>query len=617
VEELEATAPFIDQRYPDDVALTIRAALTDAELFVSYNMPAKALGPLLSALPKASKDLRLNQRLAALHTRAGRFAEAAVCSRALESVYHDAGYPEEATRYGELAAKYEERTSAKVTEPETLVAAEFPARMEVSAPTLSASAGPAVAKPAAGAAGLFFHAPAASPLERSTPETADFEVQAAPAADKEIDISEEWEGELSEQSAASIPEEAAVEASAVAPAAPAQAASAKAQAQAIEETIEEIRFYLKHSMVEQARTALAKLERLKPSAAMLKAMRAEIETASAQATAATEGVEEISVEEVDAAPAKVEAPRAKSKAGALKEFVADLESSVGEGFLPKTTAREIPAREPAMAESATASATPAGVLGDFVSDLEASLGDNFLPQAPVPEAEFAPEPTPQPVAKKAGKGVAASAQSSRAASPTAAVSTAAAAAAPAPALQSAAASPTFTYQPTKMRPLAPEATAPAPMAEASAGVDLADMFGELKHELEEDTATAEEDPETHYNLGVAFREMGLLDEAIGELQKVCQAVDRGHKFPQLMQTYTWLAQCFLDKGVPEAAIRWYERGLKLAGIDEETRTALHYELAGAYESAGNKPEALSHFMEVYGSNIDYRDVAERMKALKS
>jgi tetratricopeptide (TPR) repeat protein len=143
------------------------------------------------------------------------------------------------------------------------------------------------------------------------------------------------------------------------------------------------------------------------------------------------------------------------------------------------------------------------------------------------------------------------------------------------------------------------------------------MFGELKHELEEDTANAEEDPETHYNLGVAFREMGLLDEAIGELQKVCQAVDRGHTFPQLMQTYTWLAQCFLDKGVPEAAIRWYERGLKLAGIDEETRTALHYELAGAYESAGNKPEALSHFMEVYGSNIDYRDVAERMKALKS
>src|SRR5438034_7277050 len=67
----------------------------------------------------------------------------------------------------------------------------------------------------------------------------------------------------------------------------------------------------------------------------------------------------------------------------------------------------------------------------------------------------------------------------------------------------------------------------------------------------------------------------------------------------------------------EAAIRWYERAFKLPGIDEETRIALNYELASAYENAGNKPAALSHFMEVYGSNIDYRDVAERIKALKS
>ena len=112
VDELEATAPFIDQRYADDVALFVRAALTDAELFISYNMPAKALGPLLSALPQAPRDLRVNQRLAALHTRASRFTEAAVCCRTFESVYHDAGFPDEATRYGELAAKYEERGSA-------------------------------------------------------------------------------------------------------------------------------------------------------------------------------------------------------------------------------------------------------------------------------------------------------------------------------------------------------------------------------------------------------------------------------------------------------------------------------------------------------------------------
>jgi len=143
------------------------------------------------------------------------------------------------------------------------------------------------------------------------------------------------------------------------------------------------------------------------------------------------------------------------------------------------------------------------------------------------------------------------------------------------------------------------------------------MFGDLKSELESDVNGAEEDPETHYNLGVAFREMGLLDEAIGEFQKVCQAVENGHSFNQTMQTYTWLAQCFLDKGVPEAAVRWYEKALKLPSIDQETRTALHYELASSFETAGNRPAALSNFLEVYGANIDYRDVAERIKALRT
>jgi tetratricopeptide (TPR) repeat protein len=163
------------------------------------------------------------------------------------------------------------------------------------------------------------------------------------------------------------------------------------------------------------------------------------------------------------------------------------------------------------------------------------------------------------------------------------------------------------------------ATAPVVPAkiESAPAVDLADMFGELKQELEEGGTSADEDPETHYNLGVAFREMGLLDEAIGEFQKVCQASERGHAFSQLMQAYTWLAQCFLDKGVPEAAVRWYERALKLPNLDAETRTALHYELGSSLENAGNRPAALSNFLEVYGNNIDYRDVAERIKALRT
>src|SRR5579863_6570183 len=47
IDDLEATAPSIHQHYSDEVALAVRSALTDAELFISYNMPAKALGPLV------------------------------------------------------------------------------------------------------------------------------------------------------------------------------------------------------------------------------------------------------------------------------------------------------------------------------------------------------------------------------------------------------------------------------------------------------------------------------------------------------------------------------------------------------------------------------------------
>jgi len=604
VEELEATAPFIDQRYADDIALTVRAALTDAELFVSYNMPAKALGPLLSALPKAPRDLRLNQRLAALHTRAGRFHEAAVCCRNLEQLYHDAGHPDEATRYKELADKYEERTSNKAVEAtptKTTSAApiESTAIEQATQATFDPAADYADAAdpaPAAGpsVSGLFFHKAAASTI----PESSEFEVHTEPpAAASEIDISAEWEGEVSDRPAvASVARESAE--------------GAQLQDEAVTETVEEVRFYLAHSMAEQARVVFAKLEKLRPGAAQLASIWQEIEAADANANSRqADPVEEISVEDTDEVPAAEGTgipSLAQSGPVVDREFVSDLhpalDATAGKELLPRMPTRTmIPAPEPARAEYAQTKpvAEPAGVLGGFVSDLEASLGDGFLPPAPPPQGtESQPRTGSQSVVATSGH--------------------AGGAAAPAPAMEAAAvaASPTFTYQPTKKRTLAPEVSPATPKLDA-ASVDLADMFGELKQELEDDAANTQEDPETHYNLGVAFREMGLLDEAIGELQKVCQAVDRGHDFPQLMQTYTWLAQCFLDKGVPEAAIRWYERALKLPGIDEETRTALNYELASSYEAAGNKPVALNHFMEVYGSNIDYRDVAERIKALKS
>ena len=59
---------------------------------------------------------------------------------------------------------------------------------------------------------------------------------------------------------------------------------------------------------------------------------------------------------------------------------------------------------------------------------------------------------------------------------------------------------------------------PAAGKAAVAGGFLDDVFAEFKQEVGESAAS--EDLETHYNMGVAFKEMALYDEAIGEFQKV-------------------------------------------------------------------------------------------------
>jgi tetratricopeptide (TPR) repeat protein len=724
IDDLEATAPSIHQHYSDEIALAIRAALTDAELFISYNMPAKALGPLVGALPMAPSDLRLNQRLAALHTRAGRFAEAALCCRTLQTVYSDADHPEEATRYGELAERYEERSSNPAP---ALSTEEAPIFLDAAAPEAAHEEAQADAVPefsieeapveTAEIATLEEEAApavhAASPWPTAAAEEEEITVEpvtegefavvdesseaaAEPAASTEIDLSSEWDDSVTVEAdepavdgadaavEVEVPEETPEEAVAEVEAATAAAHHDVAESNKADEAVEEIRFYLAHSMPEQAMAALAKLQTLTRDKVKLAELRAEVEAATALAAeeeiavAAEPVVEELTaddiptVEAVDEAPAAIEPEPAAAQPAveeipvvaeaapepepatpaALKDFVSDLESSLGEGFLPgavakpaappaapvasstaKKPAKPVPA-PPAHVEPTVAASAAAPVLGEFVADIEASLGEDFLKAAPVPEPRppvpVAPAaaakahpvpPPPAPVtAPRFVPPMAASAAASASPATHVAPSAPAPKAAPVPAASVAWSAPVEAPKPQP--PVLPGSHAPTAAAKGSpfaeeAGVDLAEMFGELKQDLESDVASADEDPETHYNLGIAFREMGLLDEAIGELQKACQFFDRGHAFPQIMQTYTWLAQCFLEKGVPEAAVRWYDKALNVAGIDGETKVALHYELASAYETAGDKASALHHFMDVYGNNIDYRDVAERIKALKS
>ena len=143
---------------------------------------------------------------------------------------------------------------------------------------------------------------------------------------------------------------------------------------------------------------------------------------------------------------------------------------------------------------------------------------------------------------------------------------------------------------------------------------LGDLFEEFRSELGE-SGKEDEDLETHYNLGIAYREMGLLEEAISEFQKVASSVDKGPAFRYAMQCSTLLGLAFMEKGQPAIAAIWYERALKTPGLDQESILALRYDLGVAQELAGDTQGAFSSFSQVYAMNIDYRDVSERIALL--
>jgi pilus assembly protein FimV len=157
----------------------------------------------------------------------------------------------------------------------------------------------------------------------------------------------------------------------------------------------------------------------------------------------------------------------------------------------------------------------------------------------------------------------------------------------------------------------PKAASPSPTESGP----LKEVFDEFRAELGE-MGAEDEDLETHYNLGIAFREMGLLEEAISEFQKVAKASDSGRAFRYTMQCCTLLGLAFMEKGQPSIAAIWYERALLTPGMDPESTLALRYDLGVAQESAGELDAALKSFSQVYAMNIDYRDVAERIAALQ-
>jgi tetratricopeptide (TPR) repeat protein len=100
------------------------------------------------------------------------------------------------------------------------------------------------------------------------------------------------------------------------------------------------------------------------------------------------------------------------------------------------------------------------------------------------------------------------------------------------------------------------------------------------------------DLETRYCLGIAYRDMGLLEEAITEFELA--AVDD----TLLFAAASMLGLCHLDQGEPKKAVEWLERGLHVPGRAKEEYHALRYDLARALEASGELESALALFSEL-------------------
>jgi tetratricopeptide (TPR) repeat protein len=157
---------------------------------------------------------------------------------------------------------------------------------------------------------------------------------------------------------------------------------------------------------------------------------------------------------------------------------------------------------------------------------------------------------------------------------------------------------------------------PAP---AGRGIDsgLAEIFEEFRLEAEGDSTTAYEDYETHYNMATAYKEMDLLDEAIREFQVAAGLTGSADGTPRYFHCCNMLGHCFAQKGMPQAAVTWFKKGLDAPGRNAEESKALKYELGAAYEQMGDLNNAVAAFTDVYGVDIGYRDIGARLESLQA
>lgn len=138
--------------------------------------------------------------------------------------------------------------------------------------------------------------------------------------------------------------------------------------------------------------------------------------------------------------------------------------------------------------------------------------------------------------------------------------------------------------------------------------DVLEIFQEFKKGLEKELG--DEDSETHYNLGIAYKEMGLVDDAIKEFQSSRNDPKR------YIQSSTMLGVCYMEKGLYTLAIDVLKKMTLEVTEKDDSYWPVRFELAEAYEKNNNLREALEMYTSVYGWNAKFRGVSEKVSQLR-
>lgn len=130
-----------------------------------------------------------------------------------------------------------------------------------------------------------------------------------------------------------------------------------------------------------------------------------------------------------------------------------------------------------------------------------------------------------------------------------------------------------------------------------------------------DTAADTGDYDTHYQLAVAYQEMGLMEDSIKEFQDAINAIGEVDKHRRFFQCANLLGHCFMQKGMAKLALKWFNRALETPGLNSDEKKGIWYELGEAHQVDGDADNAARYFEQVYAEDVDFRDVGTRLQDL--